>query len=335
MDATFEIVRDQKIAYAAYFNSIRERLPLPLRYISEKINFGDYQLEELDADLAASIVSLRIMGETITYLSQEKTFHLRFSGVSRFVVTNPLQQDPTSFPASVLEVEIHEVEVIESDSFELRFLFHGRTEIAIRFKEFAYEVVPGNDADKISAISVGVTEQVDSILGDARSGKLDAQSLEELMAQCAVGNSHVHYRLGVLASEGGYYSLAVEQFTLAAKGVPDHTPTRFALAKAKFAIQEYADALSLIQNILTEIPNHPGALLYYVRILAATEQWEFLTCICTQDVLAVSGEVRLWYALALAELGQGDEARAVYESISKSIRNRNAALNKRVLSMLP
>ncbi|MBC8138684.1 MAG: hypothetical protein H8F28_22620 [Fibrella sp.] len=143
-----------------------------------------------------------------------------------------------------------------------------------------------------------------------------------------------HYRTGNVALDTGDYPLAVGEFTLALEGAPDHTPTRFALAKAKCMVQDYAGALSLINQILTEVPKHPGALLYYVRILGVTEQWNLLAHICTDAVLSVSGEVRFWLALALAETDRLEQARSVYESIRKSMRNRNAALDKRVSSVL-
>ncbi len=330
IDTTWEQARRQGNAYAAYLNTVRERLPAPLRYITEKINFGDYLLEELDVDLPVATVSLRIMGETITYLSEEKTFLLRFSGVTRCAVTNA--GPPGSFLAHSLEGANHEVEVIEPDMFEFRLLFHGGAEIAVRFREFAYEVIP--DSNGSTGISPELAEQVADIVTEARTGKLDENVLRELMTRCAVGGSQVHYNLGRLAMDGGYYSLAVEQFTLAAEAVPDHTPTRFLLAKTKFLAHDYPGALHLIEEILREIPNHPGALLYRVRLFGVMERWDELSAFCTDDVLTVSGEVRLWQALALANTNRMDEARSVYQSISKPIRNKNPALNKRVLSLV-
>lgn len=329
-----QIVIQQSNAYAAYLDTVRERLPASLRYITEHINFGDYQIQEANVDLPSATVLVKIMGETITFRAVEQEFLLRFVGVSNFTVTNPVRQDPAPFLAMALEVEIHEVEVIEPDSFEFRFLFHGRTEIAIRFKEFDYEIISVVSNDPNGGVGVKVADRIVEAEREARAGKLGVPTLREIATKSAEGDDITHYRLGRLAMSIGDYQLAVDQFTVAVDITPDHTSNRFALAKAKFAIQEYHDAFLLIQGVLTENPKHTGVLLYYVRILAAMEQWDVLATTCTEYVLSISGEVRLLYALALAETDRVEEAIAIYEPISKPIRNRNAALNKRVLSML-
>jgi hypothetical protein len=59
-DAAWQSAARQGNAYSAYLASVRERLPEPLWYIAERINFGDYLLEELDIDLESSTVTLRI-----------------------------------------------------------------------------------------------------------------------------------------------------------------------------------------------------------------------------------------------------------------------------------
>jgi tetratricopeptide (TPR) repeat protein len=117
-------------------------------------------------------------------------------------------------------------------------------------------------------------------------------------------------------------------------GTLDDGPSLFDQAKAKSEAQEYDQALNLLQTLLAEKPKHPGALLHYVRILGTTRQWDVLAQFCTDEVLAVSGEVRLWHVLALAGSDRRPEALARYEAISRPIRNRNAVLDKRAAFVL-
>ncbi|MBC7805262.1 MAG: hypothetical protein H7145_03840 [Akkermansiaceae bacterium] len=333
LDAITEIAIRQGNAYAAYLDTIREKLPPALRDITH-INFGDYQPEKIAVDLPASTVTIHIMGETITFRRVEQVFLLRFSGVTRFDVSTALRQNPSPFLAYSLEVEVHEVELIEPGFFEFRFAFHGRTEMAIRFKEFTYEIIDAGDVDQYGRSGEAVADPVVEAERLARTTKWDPRILTEIASQVAGGDAFTHYRLGKLALETGDYPLAVGQLTLAMECDPDHRSTRFALAEGKYEVHEYTDALSLIDTIRAQSPNHTGALLYHVRILGATGQWDALTRFCTESVMSVSGEVPLWLALALANTNRTKEAEVLYESISKLIRNKNAALNKRVHSAL-
>jgi tetratricopeptide (TPR) repeat protein len=330
-DEETQVVTRQHNAYAAYLDTIRERLPASLRYIAEKIHFGDHLLQELTVDLPAATVSLRIMGQTVTHLSEEKTLQLRFGGVARCAVTNAVS--PRLFGSKSLEGEMHEVELIEPDMFEFRLRFHGGAEIALRFREFDFEIIP--DEYGSIGLSPEVAEEVANVATAIGQGKLETDVVRNLFAKCSDGNGNVQYQLGRMALDGGYYPLAVEQFTRASEKTAHYNlATLFYLAKARFHMQDYTGAFPLIDELLRESPRHPGALLYRVYLLGATEQWEQLAAFCTGDVLTVSGEVRLWQALALANTNQLDEARSIYQSISKRIRNRNAALNKRVLSIV-
>jgi tetratricopeptide (TPR) repeat protein len=165
------------------------------------------------------------------------------------------------FTAKSLEGANHEVEVIESGLFEFRLLFHGGAEITIRFQECSWEVLPDEYGNV--GLSPEVAEEIAGIAGMAGTGKLDASMLRDLMAKCAGGNAYIHYRLGKLALDGGYYPLAVEQFTLALKKTSNHQlTTQFLLAKAMYLAGDYAGASPLIDEILRENPKHPGALRY-------------------------------------------------------------------------
>ncbi len=266
LEAATQTAIRQGSAYAAYLAEVRERLPEALRYIAEWINFGDSLLEELDVDLEAAAVTLRIGGETITFLSEEKTFRLRFGGVTRCVVTNAGECGGSR--ANSLEAEIHEVELIAPDLFEFRLLFHGRAEIAVRFREFGWEVVPDEHGNV--GLSLEVAEEIAGVATDVAKGKLDARVLRDLLAKCAGGNAYVHYRLGKMALDGRYYALTAEQFRLSLASAPDHSPTRFQLARTLYLAGDYAGASPHLDAVLRENPTHPGALRYRALVSEQT-----------------------------------------------------------------
>lgn len=331
LGTSFETATEQKHAYALYLDSIREKLPPSLLYIIEKVYFADHQVQQIGVDTSASSVRITVTGETSMH-RMDQTYILCFSGVSYFNISNPLQGD-TAQVRTFLEVTQHEIEAVEPDSFEYRLAFVGKTELAIRFNKFHYEIISRDGDGKNEGVSLEIEELLVQVENAARVGSVPKPHvLRELAQKSSTGNSYTHYRLGEMAMTAGDYDLAAEQLILAVEMAPDHTPTRFALAKAKYLLHEYQHALYLIENILAENPSHPGALLYYVRISAATEQWDVLEQFCTKEVLSVSGEVRLWQVLSLVKTGQASKAETIYQSISKSIQNKNAQLNKRILS---
>ncbi len=331
-DNNAEIAR-RRNDYYSYLDVVREKMPENLWHVAQHVNFGDHDVHELNADLSRSTVTVKVNGET-SMRSPEQTYTLDFSGVTYFDIVNPLQvQNPLLSATAAFEVANHEVEVINSDDFEFRFVFHSQVEMRIRFKYFGYEIT--SDIETGNGTNILFEEMVSKAEEDARIGNLsEVRAMLPLATKLLGGHASSHYRLGNLALTIDDYNSALTQFLLALEIDADHIPSQFALAKLKYSTQNYADALFFLKKITTENPNHPGALLYYVRVLGAMEDWPMLVQLCTEPVQAVSGEVRLWYTLALASTNKIDEAKHVYKFISKAIRNRNSILNKRILSAL-
>lgn len=120
------------------------------------------------------------------------------------------------------------------------------------------------------------------------------------------------------------YAYAAEKAVLAVHFAPDHQPSYHLASVACFHAGEIERALEFAEATLARNPLHPAAPLQKLRSLAALGRWEEIEGFYRTlgpDLLA-AGEVRLWQALALAHLGDGPAACALYTTVPSRIRSR-------------
>ncbi|MBC8139213.1 MAG: hypothetical protein H8F28_25345 [Fibrella sp.] len=134
-----KIVIEQINAYAEYMRSIESSIDPVLSYLANKVNFGDYSMENMSVRMADSTVELKIIGQNI-YSREERMYRLTYSGVSELSFVDDPERSKLIRAMGVLEVTNTEVEVLGHDLFEFRFAFVAGGEMAIRFKNVTVDV---------------------------------------------------------------------------------------------------------------------------------------------------------------------------------------------------
>jgi len=133
------------------------------------------------------------------------------------------------------------------------------------------------------------------------------------------GNVDARRRLGDELFERGQHARAIEVYTGGLTGVFEHDPTLLlGLARAQFAVQDYAGARASLQRLAEHNPEFKStdAQLLYARTLEAVGDLDAAEKEYAGFAAGYPGaEARLRYGLLLKRLGKADAARVVLKDL--------------------
>ncbi len=126
--------------YKNYLTSIKSKLPPSFISFEEKYFLHDATLLQLNLNKDVLTIDLYAYESVDGKTGEEKTIQLQYEGVTNFSSkTNPDQSLPG--PEGYGDLGYDEIEVLEGNIFEHRFLFSSGIEMSVRFSNFAFEVL--------------------------------------------------------------------------------------------------------------------------------------------------------------------------------------------------
>ncbi len=132
-------------------------------------------------------------------------------------------------------------------------------------------------------------------------------------------NSLARYRLGKLRMSQGDLEGAAESFAGSLHLLPDHVPTRFALAQCICALGLHEEGLIELETVLRDAPAHPGALSLKFRTFLEVGRYEEASALYdAEPQLREPRANRVLYARLCRRLGKTEEYEATLCTLKPS-----------------